>query len=107
MVFQNTILYPKGAGPTFDMKYYLATHMPLVADSWKPYGLKSWTIVQFGPGPDGAEPEYCVQATLEWDSPESFQKALGGPEKDKVFGDIPNFSNAGPVLLGGQVTGTG
>ena len=29
------------------MNYYLTTHMDLVKKHWGPFGMRSWTIVQF------------------------------------------------------------
>ena len=50
MTIKIVVLYPNPEGATFDMDYYLATHMPLVSESWSQYGLKGWEVVQFGPG---------------------------------------------------------
>lgn len=106
MSVEVLVLYPNPEGATFNMDYYLSTHMPLVSEKWKSYGLKGWRVVQFGGGADGGRPQYSVQATLIWDSREDFQKAAGGPEAGEVMGDIPNFSNQQPILLGGKVMKT-
>lgn len=95
----STVLYPKGTN--FNMSYYLSTHMPLVASKWGPYGLQSWRVVQMG-----AEVQFCVQASLEWESVECMQKALQGPETQEVMGDVKNFADKEPVFLGGQVVGS-
>lgn len=39
-----SVLYPRDA--TFNMEYYLATHMPLVKKSWTRYGLKKYIVTQ-------------------------------------------------------------
>ena len=39
------VLYPKEA--KFNKDYYKSTHMPLVEENWKKYGLKSWKIIYF------------------------------------------------------------
>lgn len=106
MVFEVTVLYPNEEDSTFDMDYYLSTHMPLVSENWQKYGLKGWRVVQFQPGPDGAKPQYSTQATLIWDSPEDLQKAMGGEETKSVMGDVPNFSNKSPLFLAGGVLKT-
>lgn len=103
MGVEVTVLYPNEEDASFDMDYYLATHMPLVSESWQKYGLKGWRVVQFQPGPDGAKPQFSVQATLIWDSLEDVQKAMGSEETKKVLGDVPNFSNKNPILIGGPV----
>lgn len=65
MTYSASVLYPKTASSTFDMSYYLQTHMPLVQKCWGSMGLKDWQIVEFAPGPDGSQP-YSVQAILTW-----------------------------------------
>ena len=75
--------------------------MPLVQSKWSQYGLKSWKVLQF----KDSDP-YCVQATLEWGSMDDFNKALGSAETKEVMDDVPNFSDKGPSLMTGDVTGT-
>lgn len=94
-----TILYPQGG--KFNMDYYLSSHMPLVGKGWKSYGLTSWTVLEFP-----SEAQFTVQATLEFESLESFQKAGAGSEAQEIFGDIKNFSDKDPVILVGEVKGT-
>jgi len=94
-----TVLYPQGA--KFDMKYYLSSHMPLVGSKWGSYGLTSWKVLEFP-----SDAQYCVQATLEFESMASFQKAGAGPEAGEIFGDIKNFSDKDPVICVGEVAGT-
>lgn len=91
-----TVLYPQGT--TFNKDYYKSTHMPLVADKWGKFGLKSWKVIYF---PDDAP--YTVQATLEWDNIKQFQEAASAPEAKDVLGDVPNFSNKDPVIMAGEV----
>jgi uncharacterized protein (TIGR02118 family) len=86
---------------SFTQDYYLKTHMPLVESKWKQYGLKSWKVLQFP-----SDAPYSVQATLEWDSKEDFEKALGSEETKEVLGDVPNFSDKNPVLMPGDVKGS-
>lgn len=94
-----TVVYPQGA--KFDMDYYLKTHMPLVQKRWSSYGLQSWKVLKFGD-----DTPYCVQATLEFDSMDSFQKAASGEEAKEVLGDIPNFSDKEPAIMPGEIVGT-
>jgi uncharacterized protein (TIGR02118 family) len=105
MPFVSTVLYPKEVSKTFKMDYYLSTHMPMVLSKLGQYGLESWSIVQFGPTPDGSEPPYCVQATLNWKDHESATTAFPSQEMKEILDDVPNFSNKGPLFLGGNVVG--
>lgn len=75
--------------------------MPLVGKHFSSKGLKGWTVLDFGPDAD-----YCVQATLDWDSMESFQNAAGTSEMKEVMDDVSNFSDQKPTLLPGSVKGT-
>lgn len=101
------VLYPNDDGATFDDNYYLSTHMPLVDKHWKQYGLTSWEIVKFARGADGAAPKFQIQATLNWESKEHFGKAMASEEAKTVLGDIGNFTNTQPTLIGGSVIGSG
>ncbi|KAK0304433.1 hypothetical protein LTR82_017227 [Friedmanniomyces endolithicus] len=96
---ETTVLYPKAT--KFNMDYYLTSHMPLVGNSFKSKGLKGWKVLDFG-----AEAEYCVQATLEWDSQKSFETAAATEEMKKIMDDVPNFSDKQPTLIPGIVKGT-
>lgn len=106
MVFKATVLYPNEDDATFKMDYYLATHMPLVSENWSKHGLTGWEVIQFSPGLDGSKPQYSVQATLIFNSADDFAKAAQSAEAKTVFEDVPNFSNKGPLLVGGEVVKT-
>ncbi|TKA82979.1 hypothetical protein B0A55_01558 [Friedmanniomyces simplex] len=95
---ETTVLYPKGT--KFNMDYYLSSHMPLVGKHFSSKGLKGWKVLDFGKDAD-----FCVQATLEWDSHESFEKAAATQEME-VMEDVPNFSDKQPVMLPGAIKGT-
>ena len=41
-----TVMYPENEGATFDMDYYLSTHMKLVGDKWGGMGLKGARILK-------------------------------------------------------------
>jgi len=102
MPIQVTVIYPASSSSTFNMDYYLSTHMPLVQKLWGPAGLKNWTVLKFG-----ADAPYSVQATLFWDSMADFENAGKDQENTgKIMGDIKNFSNVDPVLMPGEVVGS-
>lgn len=95
---QVKVLYPRKEGSTFDLHYYLTTHMPLVSKHWTPYGLKGYTVTRYTD--DGA---YSHGVTLEWDSLESFAKAGAGHEAVEIMTDIKNFSSEQPTIVAGEV----
>ena len=88
------------------MDYYLQKHMPFVMEKFKQHGLKRWEVLEYKPGPDGSKPPYSVSATLIFDSPVDLGAAMGSPEGGLVIDDTKNFSNKGPIFLGGTVVGT-
>ncbi|PVI08240.1 hypothetical protein DM02DRAFT_608307 [Periconia macrospinosa] len=94
------VLYPRKDGSTFDLKYYLDTHMPMVYKHWNSHGLKSFKVTQYGEGP------YTMNCSMEWDSVDAFKTAGTLACATEIFGDISNFSTEQPVIIGGEVVGT-
>lgn len=102
MAANVTVLYPNRADATFDMGYYLSSHMPMVQERFGPHGMTAWRVVRF-PGPPEQTP-FSVMATLDFGTAAEIEAALaaaGGP----VLADVPNFSNQQPVLMRGEVQG--
>ncbi|KAF2750805.1 hypothetical protein M011DRAFT_455792 [Sporormia fimetaria CBS 119925] len=97
-----TVLYPRKDGATFNMDYYLSTHMELVSKYWKQHGLKSWSVTQLGP-----DSPYSVQANLEWESTDSLQNAMKDEGTKEIMEDVPKFSSESPVLIAGGVVARG
>ncbi|KAK3617382.1 hypothetical protein LTR56_017616 [Elasticomyces elasticus] len=83
------------------MDYYLSSHMPLVGKHLTPMGLTGWKVLDFGKDAD-----FCVQATLDWDSQASFEKAAATPEMKEIMEDVPNFADKQPTMLPGAVKAT-
>jgi uncharacterized protein (TIGR02118 family) len=81
----------------FDLDYYLGTHIPLVRSRWEPMGLKNLSVLRGKGSPAGDTPLYPVVALLSFESLDQFQGAVQQHGKE-VMGDIPNFTDAKPVL---------
>jgi uncharacterized protein (TIGR02118 family) len=99
-----TVLYEPVEGSTFDLDYYMATHMPLVDEKFKPFGLRSWRVLKGVGTPFGGEAKFGIIANLEFDTAQQFKDAVaaeGGP----VFGDVPNFTNITPIVVIGDLVG--
>jgi uncharacterized protein (TIGR02118 family) len=99
-LFVVTVLYPAKA--TFNMDYYMQTHMPLVRDGWRAW-LKGDSVVKVAGSPAG-EPTYQVITQLSFESQEGFQAAFGAAGA-KIMGDIPNFTDGEPVVQLGATIG--
>ena len=69
------MFYPNAAGSTFDMPYYLNTHMPMVQR--KLGAALKGTFVEhgLGGGQPGSPPVYVAIGHLLFDSVEAFQQA--------------------------------
>lgn len=89
------------------MSYYIKTHMPLVFETWSPFGLTRWEVLSHSDKLDGSEAGYAVQALLYWEDEGRAKRAVdGGHEEAKtVFGDVKNFSNEEPVWFWGRSEG--
>jgi len=102
---QITVLYPNESDATFNMDYYLSTHMPMVQKEFGPYNFEGYSVLKLNGTPDPSQPSpYSVQATLNFASVQDFEAALKATA-EKVLGDVPNFSNKGPVLMIGEKVG--
>lgn len=92
-----SILYPGGKGKTFDMDYYMKSHIPLVRRVFEG-SLKHVAIdkaVGSG-GPDTPTP-YMVMCHLYFDELPAYEKALA-PYVDTFKLDFPKYTNVAPVI---------
>ena len=96
-----SILYPNGPGATFDMKYYLSSHMPMVKQRIGA-AMKGISVDEgLGGGEPGSPPRYLAIGHLFFESIDAFHLAFathGGP----IVADVANYTNTQPVI---QVNG--
>ncbi|KAF4775358.1 hypothetical protein CPAR01_13708 [Colletotrichum paranaense] len=97
-----SVLYPNEADAKYNIDYYVESHMPMAAATWKSAGVKSWKVTKYSASPDGKQPKYAFAGILTFDSVESIHKALASPDTAKVMQDVPNYSNKEPVFLIGE-----
>jgi len=97
-MIEVTVAYPAGQGCTFNMDYYLKTHIPLFQ---KRMGAAMKTI-RVSRGIGGSTPRApaafvaMVHATT-FDSAEVFASAFA-PHSAELQGDAPNYTNIQPVV---------
>ena len=101
-----TVLYPNEPDATFDVSYYLSTHIPLVSKHLSKHGLTGWDVVQYSAGPNGERPPYSISCTLVFETAEKAGAGLASAGGKLVADDISNFSNKAPVILGGKLLET-
>ncbi|HJS91366.1 MAG TPA: EthD family reductase [Steroidobacteraceae bacterium] len=92
-----TVLYPYGKGTNFDMGYYTSKHLPMVKRLCGPACKSIAADRGINAGQPGSSPPYIAAGYLTFDSVEAFEKAFG-PHAGEILGDIPNYTNAKPVI---------
>jgi uncharacterized protein (TIGR02118 family) len=96
-MFVITVLYPLTPGTTFDMDYYINSHLPLVRRLLEPMGQREMRMYKGlsdgGPG----EPTFGVIAELFFDDMESLTAALVAHGAE-TQADIPNFTDSTPIV---------
>ncbi|HEV8486329.1 MAG TPA: EthD family reductase [Blastocatellia bacterium] len=97
-----SVLYPGGAGSTFNMDYYLNRHIPMVRVKLET-ACKSAAVEQgLGGATPGSPPAFSAMGHLYFDSVEAFQAAFG-PHADAIMADIPNYTNVHPTIQVSEV----
>jgi uncharacterized protein (TIGR02118 family) len=92
-----SVMYPSGAGHTFDMTYYLNSHIPMVRQTLGT-ALKGAAVEQgLAGGQPGTPPAYLVMCHLSFDSIEAFQESFG-THGEVIRADIPNYTNTRPTV---------
>ncbi len=86
------VTYPGDPGTRFDRDYYIHTHLPLVCESWKPYGLQS--AAAFFPSGEGAG--ILAVCLCQFRDEAAIAASFGSPESGRVMADIAHFTDAKP-----------
>lgn len=89
------VIYPLSAASSFNMEYYLNSHVPMVKKRWGPQGLQS-CVVTTGAKDAG----YHVQTTLIWENMASLENVK---DADVVREDVKNFTDVPPYRWVGLV----
>ncbi|KAF9730196.1 hypothetical protein PMIN04_012137 [Paraphaeosphaeria minitans] len=104
MPYHETILFENTDELKLDMDHYLKVHMPLGMERLVKYGLRSYHVVKYTPGPFGPKPRWHVGATLVWESVESVKAAMAsGDDFLAIYNDGPKYSNMRAIVTGGEV----
>jgi uncharacterized protein (TIGR02118 family) len=83
-----SVFYPKGDDITFDHDYYASSHVPMCAAAWGVDG-------EIDRGVDGPN---VAAVHFKFDSLEAMQTAVSSPKMGEILGDVPNYTNATPVM---------
>jgi uncharacterized protein (TIGR02118 family) len=92
-----SVMYPHSLAASFDMKYYLEKHMPMVGQKLGAACKKMAVEQGIAGGAPGAPPTYTAMGHLYFDSSEAFQAAFT-PHASAIMGDIPNYTKTQPII---------
>lgn len=92
------VAYPARDETSFDMDYYLGTHMPMVGQHIGAHMESALVTRGVAGGPEAPAPYYAI-ATMTFADTAAMEAAMAqiGP----LLADIPNFYNAEPQVLMG------
>ena len=97
-----SVMYPHGEGKTFNMEYYEATHMPMVAELLGS-NLVKYTIEKgLASGIPNQPLPYVAIGTFYVRSLSDYQAAIG-PKRDAIRADFVNYTNIAPMILVSEV----
>ena len=88
------VLYGHPPKPDEFEKYYLGTHMPLVAEM---KGARKMEAAKCLPQADGSPPAFYRIFEMWFDSPEQMAAVFATPEGVKVRADLKNFTEGTTV----------
>jgi uncharacterized protein (TIGR02118 family) len=94
-----SILYPNTPGATFDMDYYLRTHMPMSLERLKTHpGFIALTVERGVPAPQSElPPGYVAMCHYTFTTAEDFVAAFM-PHAAALQGDIANYTTIAPIV---------
>jgi uncharacterized protein (TIGR02118 family) len=97
-----SVMYPFAEGKTFNMEYYEAKHMPMVA-AFLGSNLVKYTIEKgVASGIPNQPLPYMAIGTFYVKSLSEYQAAIG-PNRDAIRADFANYTNVLPVILVSEV----
>lgn len=100
-----TVLYPNGDDVTFDFDYYRDRHLTLIMDL---YGdsISRFELRKGLPGADGSAPAYVATVSI-WIADMDAFAAAAKLHTQTLIDDVPNFTNAMPVIQDEELYGLG
>lgn len=98
-----TILYPKGPDTKFDFDYYRDNHLKLIMNLFG-NAIQRFELRKVV-SPEGAPPAAFVAAINIWVGDQAKFDAGGQQHGQTMINDVPNFTNAQPVIQNDEIHG--
>ena len=95
-MYKVSVMYPNQEAAEFDFEYYRSTHMKLVEEHLKPFGLVKTGVDKGISGGGEQPPPYICVGHLYFETVDGYDNGIaevGG----LLRADIPNFTNATPI----------
>jgi uncharacterized protein (TIGR02118 family) len=97
-----SVLYPQSPDSTFDVDYFVNSHIPMVQSKLGAACKGIELEVGLGGVEPGTPATYMAMGHLHFDSVDAFEAAFG-PHAETLLADIPNYTNAQPVFQVSEV----
>jgi len=93
-----SVIYPYEAGSTFDLDYYVETHMQLVQDRLGPGGMRRYELLRGVAGwpPDTQTPNAMI-CNMYFDTRDELQRAFG-THGHELIADIKVYTDIRPRM---------
>ena len=91
-MIRMAIIYNKTEDSTFDLDYYLKSHMPMAAAEFGTFKWDVDNVVSDAAG--GDSPIHCI-GYLYFESEEKRAAGMNDTSVPKVIGDVPNYYSPG------------
>ena len=92
-----SVFYPNQDGKSFNMDYYVGTHIPMVkrllGDACKGIAVEQG----LAGGAPGAPATYAALGHLYFETVEAFQASFGA-NAGEILADVPNYTQVEPVV---------
>ena len=93
-----SITYPHTEGAPFDWDYYIGKHLPLVGETFKPFGLTFASVLRGIEKVGGGPPPYVVTVLLTFSDDQAGRNAIMSDGARKLGEDVANFTTIKPVV---------
>jgi uncharacterized protein (TIGR02118 family) len=99
-----SVFYPNTPGKKFNHDYYAQTHMPLVMNRLKSFGMIRYEIdTGLAGGAPGTPAPFASVGRLYFNTLEDFQQGFGA-HAPEFLADIPNYTDIEPQIQVSQMT---
>lgn len=91
-----TALYPRRDMASFDMEYYLNSHILLTRATWSQFGMINCSVYETDKNSD-----FFIQVIMTWKDMDGWNAAQNAESTKKIMADIDNskFTNVRPVMV--------